>query len=394
MNTSVISETIRPPKAAAPVSVNDVARGISILLVLLVHCIVIFNYPGNGRTADVSSTEVGRVLSTFIMPAFYFISGLTAISLASRSLRKILTSCGRFILLALVTQVLAAPLLLVTHSGANGLDFAAQFIRPLLTGKDFILIVTWYLVSLAGVQFLAWLYLRGSIWIKLGVIAIVTAAFMITSLTGKTYFMFHTWAIGGLFFLAGREFGRRFTMEGPKPYALMASLACIVLLVLVYDLNKGCTFSPTQVCAVPNGYPHFYVDVVYGQFGFIPYFLLSATIGIAALMAVSMVLSRTFLSLPLTRIGKNTLVLLLMNGVFMALAPTLLARIIPTLPGIWIISVALVAGQVVLYPFMSRPINSLLHMCSNWADYIARRIVDHLPKLILTIVSKQPIRAE
>ncbi|WAC47738.1 acyltransferase [Asticcacaulis sp. SL142] len=388
MSTSATSASAKPAKAAKQSSVGDVARGISILLVLLVHCIVIFNYPGTVRHTDASAAEAGRIISTFIMPAFYFISGLSALGLASRSMRKITTSALRFILLAFVTQLLAAPLLFIANPDMDWLTLSVKVIRPLLTGKDFILVVTWFFVSLAGVQVLAWLYLRQSLWLKLGVVATVIAAYLMTALTGKTWFMMHTWAIGLLFFLAGRAYAKRPVTNLKPLYALATSIACVLLLMLTYNLNKGCAFSPTEVCEIPSGYPRFYIDVVYGQFGFMPYFLLCAIIGIIGLMTLSMCLSHTKYAPNIARIGKNTLVLLMINGVFVALSPSLLADIIPTLPDTWILSVALVAAQVALYPIMSKPINNLLHICSNWADQATHLVISNSPKPIQALLSK------
>ncbi|WKL57870.1 acyltransferase family protein [Asticcacaulis sp. ZE23SCel15] len=388
MSTSAISTSTKPAKAVTQGAIGDVARGLSILLVLLVHCLVIFTYPGSGRPLDVPAFETSRVISTFIMPAFYFISGLSALGLASRSLRKITTSALRFILLAFVSQLMAAPLLFLAHPNMDWLTLSVKIIRPLLTGKDFILVVTWFFVSLAGVQVLAWLYLRQSLWIKLGVVAIVIAAYLMTTLTGKTWFMMHTWAIGLLFFLAGRAYAKRPVANLPPLYALAVSIISLFVLTLFYDLNKGCAFSPTEVCEIPSGYPRFYIDVVYGQFGFMPYFLLCAVIGIIGLMTLSMCLSHTKYAPNIARIGKNTLVLLMINGVFVALSPSLLADIIPTLPDTWILSVALVAAQVALYPIMSKPINNLLHMCSNWADKITHLVISKSPKPIQALLSK------
>lgn len=388
MSTSATSKPIRPKKPVSRDSVNDIARGLSILTILMVHCIVILTHPGTGRPLDEPAFEVARIISTFIMPAFYFISGLSALGLASRSMKKVTISALRFLLLAWVTQLMAAPLLLVTHPELHGLGLLTKLARPFYEGKDFILVVTWFFVSMAGVQILAWLYLRKSLWIKLGVVALCLGAYLITALTGKTVFMMHTWAIALLFFMAGREYARRPAIDLKPLVAAFASITGFGALMLTYSLNRGCAFSPTQTCEFQGGYPRFFIDVVNGQFGFVPYLVLSSVIGIIALMTLSMLLNRTALREPLARIGRHTLVLLMINGVFVTLAPVLLKPIIPTLPDTWLLSIGFTAVQVAIYPFLSRPINNLLHMCTNWADSFMSVVIKTAPKPVQALLSK------
>ena len=274
------------------------------------------------------------------------------------------------------------PLIPLLNPGMEISDIATKAIKPFVTGKDFIMVVTWFLISLAGVQFFAWVYLRYNNWAKLSVILITVAAFLLFDLIGKTYFMSHTWALGLLFYLAGREFASRLSGKAPLKIALIIATISIIIFMLIYNINKGCTFSATLACEVPNRFPGFYIDVVKGQFGFIPYFIITAAVGITCLIALSICLVKSPLFRPIAKVGKNSLPLFIISGVFLVVTSQLISQFLPTGPYTWfILSIAFTAAQVALYPLLARPINNLLLQCSRWSDYIVEQAL-YRPKIL------------
>ena len=116
----------------------DLLRGMAMLLVIYGHALEMFFVP-NMRADhgfDRVAFQAWSLIYSFHMPAFYFVSGMTAIYFATRPFRKILLTALTFILLADFAHLLGAvPFVGVAiYHHVPTIHIVKNVIRPFVAG--------------------------------------------------------------------------------------------------------------------------------------------------------------------------------------------------------------------------------------------------------------------
>ncbi len=341
----------------------------------------------------------------FHMPAFYFISGLVAVNLKFRPLGKMLAGAMTLIMFADITHLLAAPLqaaALYHHGNSLGV-IAKQILKPLILGQDFNLVVTWFLVSLAFVQILAWNYLRARNAVRWCIWGFTAVLYFVFQAWGFQVFQFSTWGAGLFFFLMGYTVAlkRLWITENAAPlttpsgatvsdrfrslcYFLVGGLA-LAMVVILYPLNKGCFTTLAEVCHPYKATHLFTVLLVDGNLGFLPLFFLTAALGIAAIvLRFVRAIRGTALIRPMAWIGQNTLPLLIVNGVVLAFVEHRLAMGLAfpngaMAPLAW--AAVLTLAQLCLLPLVKTALDRVYAQCRLYAEAILVELFAFLPKL-------------
>ncbi|WP_395665046.1 acyltransferase family protein [Methylocella sp.] len=311
----------------------DVARGIAILLVIYAHGLqVFFGARPDGAFSDAAFAQ-WRVIYSFHMPLFFLISGMTAQNLPRKSWRRIFEQALFLVALAYASHV--AGVALAAALGRIPADSGAIFrtlVRPMLIGKDFSLVTTWFLVALAGAQILAAAIVKGPAAPRCAAIALA-AALVLADPFLPNPFQIRSFAPGLLFYLAGYTLAR--VRAAPPAVVAPALLAAVVVLA---PLNNACLAEWS--CAPLKG---FYADFLAGRFGvlmitgdvgFFPLFALTALLGSLLVVIVGRAIASgplaSSLARPLAWSGRNALDLVLVNGVFIVFLQPVLQRLPPS----------------------------------------------------------------
>jgi fucose 4-O-acetylase-like acetyltransferase len=382
----------------------DAARGCAMLLVVYSHALeVFFNGRIDGGMSH-AAFETWRMIFAFHMPAFYFVSGLVAVNLNGKPLGKMLAAAMTLILFADITHLLAAPLQAAAlyHHGNSLGAIAKQIVKPLILGENFNLVVTWFLVSLAFVQILAWSYLHARRAVRWCIWAFLAALYLVFQRWGYQVFQFSTWGAGLFFFLLGYTVARKgiWVADNAEPltapsktgafgrsrslYYFVTGCLAVAAIFILYPLNTGCFASLAEVCHPYKGTHVFAVLLVDGNLGFLPLFFLTALLGIAAVLAFVGTMQGTFLIKPTAWVGRNTLPLLILNGVVLAFVEHRLAMGLAfpngaMAPMAW--AAVLTAAQLVILPLAKPALDWLHAQCRLYAEAILEKGFAFLPKL-------------
>jgi len=381
----------------------DAARGLAMLLVLYGHALEMF-FPGraDGRFSPFAF-EAWRMIFAFHMPAFYFVSGLVSANLGAKPFGKILASAIALLLFADITHLLAAPLQAAAlyHQGHSLAFIAGQVLSPLLSGEGFNLVVTWFLVSLVFVQIFAWSYLHIPRAARWTILAFTAGLYVVFQISGYQLFQFSTWGAGLVFFLMGcaaerrqarmEENARPRTAPGEAgPFRQRRSLfyfliGCIAVaeVAILYPLNRGCSIALDAVCHPYKGTNQFAVLLVDGHLGFLPLFFLTAAPGIAAVIAFAEAMQGTSLTDAMAWIGRNTLPLLILNGLVLAFVEHRLAGVLPFSDGAmaamtW--AAALTLAQLAVLPLVKPALDWLYAQCRMFSQQLVSRLWRSAPE--------------
>jgi fucose 4-O-acetylase-like acetyltransferase len=366
----------------------DLLRGMAMLLVIYGHALEMFFVP-NMRADhgfDRVAFQAWSLIYSFHMPAFYFVSGMTAIYFATRPFRKILLTALTFILLADFAHLLGAvPFVGVAiYHHVPTIHIVKNVIRPFVAGWGYCLVLPWFLVSLALVQVLAWLHIHARLMGKALIWFGVVAIYLLVHHYGKLYFQAQSWAVGLAFFLAGREamWHEHFIPEKPRSVFLLLACLAAALLFFSYPLNRGCMLDPSQTCSAAAGTQVFAVSLLYGLIGFPPLFFFTAFAGIAALGFLALAMQGTRFMPALSWVGRNTLPLLILNGFVLVFAEKILSKVlsigllgVPSL--IW--AALLTAIQIALLPVVIPALTKLYDFSRSLADLSLIRLNRLIP---------------
>jgi fucose 4-O-acetylase-like acetyltransferase len=371
----------QPPVGAVRDPVIDIARGSAMLLVIFGHTLLIFFLARPDGGFDPYAFATAQAIQSFHMPAFYFISGMAALRLHERNFYQVVSQALTLVFFAYTTHLIAVPLVGTVHGDfSHPASLVKMAVRPLLLGKDFALMVPWFLISLAAVQCLAWVYLHSSRMVRIALATSLIAIFIADANGLKVVFMDNTWGIGLFFFLMGRAFsGAKKPAITPRLAAVTASVT-IGLVTILHPLNKGCPLDPVSNCN-QSIYPSFGVNIVAGQVGFLPLFLVTAFLGIASLILLAQAVKPFRASALLVWIGQNTLSLLILNGAFLVLATPVLAAHISLRPWAWLMwSVLITAGHVAILPLIKPGMDRLQNLCRQAGDGVIHIAQKHFPE--------------
>ncbi len=369
----------------------DILRGLPMIGVLYAHGLEMFIRP-TGLAFDPVSLAIWQTISSFCIVAFFFVSGLTAQNLDKQSLRKVLVSSLSLILIADIIQITFAPIRIATGLSAHEppLLIAKHILAPLLTGAKFSTSIPWFLVALAFARMLAWVYLRSGTKERVAIWGVTVLAFVASTSVEEPYFEAQCWTIGLAFLLLGREAVRRnlLAFTAPRLPLMLGFVALWALTLVLAPRNHGCLFDAVRVCSShPEWHGQFAVELVLGRTGFLPLFVLSGLVGIAALVATAFVTRRTAIGAFFAWIGRNTVPLIMMNGIVYAGIEPMMSRALQggALPEAAVIALPLllVAGQLLLLI----PTSSVLLRVQQFSGWLAEILVEQTARRL------RPLRA-
>lgn len=356
----------------------DIARAIGILLVILGHALVLF--VTRPLAFSEGAYDAISIIYAVHMPLFFFLSGLTH---RPKPWKTVITASLGLIFLAQLSQILGVVAREVLGDGAqDGWPSAVSVVRSLVALDSFSIGVTWFLVALAVVRILAKMVLEGRPAIR-GLALALAAASLVLSLTSDLrLFQIQAWWAGLAFYLAGAwgapvfldRIGKVGSMAGMLRITALALISGMVAVIFT-RLNGGCVASPFAHCSRETSYGHFYVRMIIGDYGFLPWFVIGAAIGSVCVLLLSADLARLLPDRILKYcgwIGQNTLTLLLLNGFFLALGNgrfrELLARgYNPWLP--LLLPIIIVCLHLLLLPFfvpLVQRIEKLANRVAAW----------------------------
>lgn len=333
----------------------DIAKGIGILTVCYGHGLEIAI---KGRPDGFFSAfyfDQIKFLYSFNMPLFFFLSGMLSRHLLDRTPRQVATRCLYYVFVAYAVHLLASLILYTAAEPPETLREVLLSLKdtvfPLIKGTWFHTYVVWFLVSIAGVQFLYYA------WFRLGrpgkalaaaacAVAIVFMACDITS-----YWQLRALIPGTAFYVIGAIVVRL----PRRPLPVAAFLLAVAYFTAPY--NHGCAVSLSEVCPEDGLHGRFVVWMISGDIGNIPMFLLTAITGMIAVFDLSRFLAKFRIAAPLAYVGAHSLELLLINGFVLLFANRILATL--PYPGrtVFLLGVVgLVLAQVALLGLLLRPI--------------------------------------
>lgn len=226
MSDAVRTDPARPQKPRE--RWIDIAKGIAIILVVLLHSS--FDYLGDThvwRWADYAT-----VLETFRMPLFFFTAGIFASGALSKPFRQLLnTRVLRFAWLYVLWSCLGIVSVEIVFVGYHGLgnllmEFPGILVIPYAT--------TWFIYAIALYFVAAWLVRKLPLVLQLAIGVAATILFHANLFTPPD----SEWAKVGeyfLFFLLAVEFGPRLRAWVPRLrwwHTLIAPTVYLALLVL------------------------------------------------------------------------------------------------------------------------------------------------------------------
>lgn len=353
----------------------DMLRGLAILLMLYGHAMEL-SFLVHPHVQGLWFLQ-WKFIYSFHLPIFYFVSGMLY---SGGDTRRVIKSSLSLVLMAVVCH-----LLITLSAQALTGDFSLRdLFYPVAKLAAFQPVVVWFLVSLALVQlvFHAQRELRSPLLRGL-LLTTVTVASLVCIARDSRFLQLQTLLPGLFFYWAGQAFaGSRWRerLAGLTVPALTG--LCLLLLPVTFALahmNQGCAFSATASCF--NLPDRFTVLFVFGDYGFVPYFITAALLGILLAYLAVMLLQRLLPdSRPqrlLARIGESTMGLLIVSGLFIDFVqPQLFLRgLVPdSAPAVAVIILAILAVQLLLRDWSDRVFATLFRQLQHFSDWLTGRM--------------------
>lgn len=351
----------------------DIARGFAISLVIIGHALEMFfnKEMGDGVGFSQGSYEAWRAIYAFHMPAFYFISGMVLTKVGERPVSKAISDSLSLLLVALATHLVGVVIAVILANPRYG--SIEGLIRPFITGgQGLSLRITWFLVSLAVVQLFALFILRSGIMRQAFAVAIMLALYVLATKFEIRWLYGQTIAAGTMFYVVGHQAGKWLSTR-PLSKSAAGGLGVLATgaLVVTYGLNGGCLFNPFNSCNM-LGRPDFAVIFVNGLFGFLPLFLFSALAGIVTLLCLATLAAETPASAFFSWIGRSSLALLVINGVFFTyFEPMLAGKLGPLSDYSLSVATIVLVVHVAILPFVGPAVDALRKACSKLSLWMA-----------------------
>lgn len=354
----------------------DTLRGLAILLMLYGHAMEL-SFLVHPEVRGLWFLQ-WKFIYSFHLPIFYFVSGMLY---SGRDTRRVIKGSLCMILMAVVCHLLIT----LSAQALAGHFSLRDLFYPVVKLAAFQPVVVWFLVSLALVQ-LVFHGLRELRRPALRVLLLATAvvASVVCIRHGSRFLQLQALLPGLFFYWTGQAFaGSRWREHLAGLSAPNLAVICLLLLPATFalaHLNQGCHFNPVAQCF--NLPDRFTVLFVFGDYGFIPVFILAALSGILLTYLGVMLLSRLLPgSRPqqfLTRIGESTMGLLIVSGLFIDFVqPQLVLHgLVPSsAPAIVTIILGLLGLQLLLRDWSDRVFATLFAHLQRFSDWLVARLV-------------------
>ncbi|MBY6242669.1 acyltransferase [Methylosinus sp. Sm6] len=291
----------------------DVARGLAMILVIYGHVLQIFFHArADGEFSQMAFLQWQAIYS-FHMPLFFLISGAILDQFSGKSWKDVATRSAYLIALAYIVDVIGIFFAAVTQGVSSETipTLENYVVDHLLLAESFSTITPWFLVAFAIVRLLAYALTRcdgAKRWLIGAALAIVFAA------SYRYPQAFHLRAVppGVAFFMVGRYLSAHKIDIGA-----WAAIALLATALWLAHSNGGCTFAWQITCENAELPGRFAVLMIFGLFGSLPLFFLTAAMGAAGIMGLSGPLGCIWIARPVRFIGRNSLDFLLINGFYL-----------------------------------------------------------------------------
>ncbi len=357
----------------------DIARGIAMILVVFGHSAEIFFSPAmrTDGAFDNNAFEVWRMIYSFHMPAFYFISGTTAVAMREHNVVGILKSSAALVFFAGATHLLTLPGVIALDAHLGIAKYGGSFVRaafwPVISMNNYCNVLTWFLASLAIVRLYAYFVLKGRAPFKIIAILFAGIAALFGSYFNTGILQIPNIFYGLIFFLSGLAFANNYGVIAKyagQRAALVVALM-LALLLLTYSRNYGSPADPF-IRVTYDKLPKFAVVMAVGRVGFIPLFFVSAYCGTLSVVFAAKLLGSQKWVGYIEYIGKNTIELVMINGAVFVLVEPVLARTIDVRPDGWVVwSLAITMLQFAIVPLVGPAINWLYRQCQKAGEIAA-----------------------
>lgn len=350
----------------------DVIRGLGMILVIYGHMLQILFHKRLDGGFSMIAFEQWQAIYGFHMPLFFMISGMVSGQFFGKTWKPVLARSLYFVLLAYIVDILGMVAGLLMPGSSAGLDGAMlrdYLINHLLLADLFSTITPWYLVAFAVVRLAAFalLALRGiPRWSLMGLLIL---GFGASYLGESNFFHIRAWVPGIVFFLLGNYLAvHAVNIRLPVGFILLGAAAYLA------HFNGGCSLAWQLSCENAELPGYFAVLMIFGLYGNIWLFFVTAILGAVGMVGIGRWLAGTKLATPVSYIGRNTLNLLIINGFFLVFANPWLRDVVPIYETVgFYVLLAVVSVAVHLVALVLT--NPLLRIVSDGAAWLAGAVV-------------------
>jgi fucose 4-O-acetylase-like acetyltransferase len=344
----------------------DAARGLGIALVIVGHALEAQFLDRPDGVFFTPSFRIWQAIYAFHMPLFFLLSGAANRDIADKPFGEVLRGSVKLILLVWFFHVLVA--MIGIGSGwlrlppGVGID---SLLSPFVTGRGWSMSVLWFLVSLAIVRVLVHTLLarRSIVAVAAATVAMGLGLAALVGPKGETLHQIATWVPGAAFFAIGVFLGRH-PRHLPGPALGVAALATSVALA---GLDHGCRWSLADVCASSDLAGHAAVRMVFGDYGNLPLFAVTALLGAVGAWS----LAARFGGAYLVAMGRSSLTLYLLNGTILVFLGPVGAAVATTGGAGVVFHVVWVAAAVPIHLALAPVAGRVVGLLSGVADRIA-----------------------
>jgi len=349
-------------------STIDIAKALGILLVVFGHALETAFVRGDTFTSIVFYPW--KFIYSFHMPLFFILSGMVFTYSTKREIYK---ATALLVMIAIIVHVIGWFLSITIHPIQFNMR---QLIIPILTLADFSTVVIWFLVAIALVKLIYYIYFKSTLLIKIYIIIILTAAYALNQINEWRYFQIGSILPGFLFYYVGHLIAvRKLLYKVPIDRMKILVLFGLILMCFLVPLNQGCNINSESLCS--NYYGRFGVMMVKGKLGLLPLFFLTAIIGCVIVLYISAILESSdfYLKTWLTMLGKKTMPLIIFNGIALVFVQPYITQLIFTTPNFFsmiFFATLFTAFQILLLPVFEQMTKPIV--------YSSQYIVDHFIK--------------
>lgn len=338
----------------------DVGRALAISLVIYGHAMAPWFMNTHGWFSEAAFLQ-WKFGASFMMPFFFLISGLGW--RAEKSLKATIRESLVLIATAWAASValdvlrffltLADVAVLLGQEPVDAVKVVRHAIRMAVLGDFYTLSALWFLAALGIVRLLAAAATRiGAIGAGVLVLALIAAGLTAQMMSWRSVHQIYLLGAALAFFLAGHAAKPLYEILLKRAdLAFAVLLTCGALALGTFGFNQGCTFDMSRSCGIPQLEGGFGVSMIYGAYGNLVWFTITALTGCAFALAGTILVTRYSGAIGerLAILGRSTINILIVNAIILELGnPSLERWVAPHIPadnpfffvGLFVLSVA------------------------------------------------------
>jgi hypothetical protein len=343
----------------------EIARALALICVFYVHALHGVIDLFDQRWMYWLAVAQVKVLSPHVA-VFFALAGMTSRSLGAKPWTHVAKRSLMLLLLAFASHVVGV---LIQHAlwtpWPSPVGLARELLRPALHGSGHSTFIPWFFVALAAARVFGYAWSRG--WRAfMSVLAAAAAIIALSQWIGlsRDFYYWQTWPATTAMFLLGM-----YVRDGwrvPHPLGTVCLFAMLTLPVV----NRPGLWAD-GVCLTCEA--EFTSQPVLGAFGFAPLYFLLELFALVGWLWLAQAVATSPLRALLVYIGRNSMQFLLLHGwvlltVYAYAGVTVRETgLIARFSGLWMFPatlIALVVLHLLLYRVASRPINSLVGLCT------------------------------